>query len=281
MSRPVPGNVLRYSIQISPKRLASIASDKPSSHYSNEWPKSLHPTPYQVLNISSAKFDRQKLRAQYYKLAKVYHPDISSSKHIKDHRGSVLTDSHKNERFKLLTEAYALLKDPRKKSAYDRHKIGWGSASRHLNDDAFSNQRKTHATQSYYSTHEYWNAANWEDYQNLHKNHSTTTGTEVNQDKMKVLAVIICFIIGTATLQGWFIFDNVEKAVLEHKRKHDDCEADLGMAYANYGLEGTKLARIKRFLWFRTFSLYTQKEKLDESSKENESLIREVIGEVD
>lgn len=244
----------------------------------NQWPKHSHPTPYEVLNLNKHSFDKQKLRTHYYKLAKVYHPDISSNKHLEDHKGCVLTSAHKNERFKLLTDAYTLLKDPRKKAAYDQYKIGWGSVGNRIQDDAFTHQRATHTQKSYYNSEAYWSASGWEDYQNLHKNQGNE-GAEMNQDNMKVLAAILCFIIGSVTLQGWYALERVEKSVLEQKKVHDACEFDLEMAYSNYGFESSKLSRIRRFLWFRTFGLYRKKEHLDESSKQNENLIREVIGD--
>ena len=61
---------------------------------------------YQILNIDNNS-STQKIRKHYYRLAKLYHPDKNngSNQNIED--------------FKLLSEAYTTLSNPKKRYLYD------------------------------------------------------------------------------------------------------------------------------------------------------------------
>ena len=52
--------------------------------------------------------DEQVIRRAYRKLAKVHHPDVNAS------------DPEADERFKAISEAYEVLRDPQKRAVYDR-----------------------------------------------------------------------------------------------------------------------------------------------------------------
>ena len=61
---------------------------------------------YQILNIDNNS-STQKIRKHYYRLAKLYHPDKNNG-------------SNQNiENFKLLSEAYTTLSNPKKRYLYD------------------------------------------------------------------------------------------------------------------------------------------------------------------
>ena len=62
---------------------------------------------YEVLGVSRTA-DEKELKAAYRKLAKQHHPDANS--------GSKTAD----QKFKEISEAYDVLKDPQKRAAYDR-----------------------------------------------------------------------------------------------------------------------------------------------------------------
>lgn len=66
---------------------------------------------YEVLGVSSDA-DADAIKKAYRKLARKYHPDVSS-------------DQDAEEKFKALGEAYEVLKDPEKRAAYDQLGHNW------------------------------------------------------------------------------------------------------------------------------------------------------------
>lgn len=63
---------------------------------------------YQRLNISPES-DAEAIKSAYYSLSKEYHPDIVGTE-----------DAQSTENFRKITEAYDVLSDPQRRSAYDR-----------------------------------------------------------------------------------------------------------------------------------------------------------------
>ncbi len=76
---------------------------------------------YQILNIDSGVPGREIKRA-YYTTARTYHPD--NNRHLET---AVRDDCHRVS--KQITEAYCVLRDPRKRQAYDQH-LGSGTGLR-------------------------------------------------------------------------------------------------------------------------------------------------------
>lgn len=68
---------------------------------------------YEVLGIDKSASEKE-LKSAYRKLAKKYHPDANPG------------DKQSEEKFKELSEAYDILKDPEKRKLYDN------SVMRHL-----------------------------------------------------------------------------------------------------------------------------------------------------
>ncbi len=67
--------------------------------------------PYDVLGVSKDA-DENEIKKAYYRLAKEHHPDKNPDRH-----------EEATEKFKEIQEAYEILKDPNKRSNYDR--FGW------------------------------------------------------------------------------------------------------------------------------------------------------------
>ncbi|KAH3680286.1 hypothetical protein WICPIJ_008344 [Wickerhamomyces pijperi] len=265
---PQSSNLLKF------RQYATFA-DKSHFHH-KEWPSSANPTPYQIFNMSPADFDSKALRSKYFEFAKIYHPDISHQRNHVDSKGKTLDNDLKNERFKLITEAYHLLKDPRKRTLYDQFKTGWKTKSP-LDTFYTQNTQPVYATYQNYTNEAYWNASNWEDYENLRR---AKDPEEMRRENFKALIMIGLIMVVGASIQGFYALSSVERTLLERQQAHDDCEFELDLAYLNYGLDPSRISRIKRFLWFRTFGLFIDdKYLLDQSCKENDLLMREVLGE--
>ncbi|ODV73527.1 Jid1p [Cyberlindnera jadinii NRRL Y-1542] len=261
------------SVVKGPKRfyshqLPTGAHGEPFFH--KEWPQHKNPTPYEVLGFyNNVNIDSALLKKKYYQLAKLYHPDTGVNKLIVSHTGATLTEEHKSERFKMLTDAYSLLKDHKKRALYDQFKTGWNGVS-----TTAPTWRTDQQPSSYnYQDQRYWNASTWEDYQNLRDMNDPA----LRQDKLKALAGIILFMISGAAIQGWFFLNNMESTLIARQEVHDTCEAHLMSAYLNYGLDTSRVGRIKRFLWFRTFGMYKTTEGLNEGAKKDEQLLKEIM----
>lgn len=104
------------------------------------WPTKPHPTPYDIFAIPrSAPYTKKR----FYQLAKLYHPDLSSSSspttttHPTNQHSppssSPNTISHATrlERYRLVVAANDILSSPSKRVLYDAHGLGW-----HLGDPA-------------------------------------------------------------------------------------------------------------------------------------------------
>lgn len=72
---------------------------------------------YKILGISK-KADEKEIKSAYRKLARKYHPDVNPN------------DAAAEAKFKEITEAYDVLKDPEKKKMYDKFGDNWESASK-------------------------------------------------------------------------------------------------------------------------------------------------------
>ncbi len=77
---------------------------------------------YEILEVEKSA-SNQEIRKAYKNLAKKYHPDINKDK------GS-------SEKFKEISEAYAVLSDPQKKAQYD--KFGHNAFNQYSQEDIFS-----------------------------------------------------------------------------------------------------------------------------------------------
>ncbi|PHH77961.1 hypothetical protein CDD80_7532 [Ophiocordyceps camponoti-rufipedis] len=101
-----------YSYPIPPRRHQSSSSPPP-------WPRSPHPTPYDIL---SAPRNETYCKARFCQLVKLYHPDSQNL--------SSLPPAIRLERYRLVVAANDILADPTKRRLYDDHGIGWAHGRR-------------------------------------------------------------------------------------------------------------------------------------------------------
>lgn len=249
-------------------RFVHLTTSENEVHFDSNWPSDNQPkTPYSLFQLTESSFTKALLKKRFHELARLYHPDHSANKAIlKRNRNTELTSSsvHQNlltsedkiQRFKIITEAYELLKDPKRKNQYDRLGLGWAYGPR-IQSPA----------QRYEQSSRYYNAGTWEDYSDLR-----------NDDKQDIgpMTMLIWFFGIFGIIQLTSLLTRWEEAMNKTNFTHDETERDLTLAYINYGLDEDKWSRLRRFLWFRTFGLYRNKEDLDREAKKNEAMINEL-----
>lgn len=250
------------------------SEDGPNIHQDIKWPKHEHPTPYDVFGIdgkqASPHVDPKALKKRYHEFAKLYHPDISQN--IKIIRSpmqqsqadkNLLSLDEKLHRFKVMTQAYEILSNSRKKKLYDVTKSGWSYGPAGTTNMVYAAQSPgSHGYRSDYA-YAYWNAGTWEDVNNM------------NSEKQKVdvwtLFIWLCGLV--ICVQATALLSRIEDSLTRKQYTHEETEYDLAQCYNNYGLDTDKISRFKRFLWFRAYGLYRSNSDLDREAKKNEELV--------
>ncbi|CAK3988717.1 related to J domain-containing 1 [Lecanosticta acicola] len=160
-----------------PKRLsergrgyATIAGDARESNgqsdsrdSEHEWPQAPSgqpcPTPYQIFDL---KQNGTYSKARYYKLVKLYHPDIRSG------TNNGLSENVRMERYRMIVAAHHILSDPVKRGAYDRFGAGWNGKAEVGQADTWSRSAGQAGpfSQSWSDPSDpVWQNATWEDWE--------------------------------------------------------------------------------------------------------------------
>ncbi|SCU92344.1 LAMI_0E09868g1_1 [Lachancea mirantina] len=271
---PMLRSTRRRMLELRHLRLYATINSAQEPFYDDLWPKTSRPTPYEVLGLPAGQLDHKMLKKRYFAMAKLYHPDIAGNITIlrtkKQHHFAELSDQSilsaidKQRRFQMVSEAYELLRDSRKKSTYDRFRSGWthGPIAR---TPAYA-AAAGHGYQEHYR-YQYWNAGTWEDANNLGKN------DEKHISPWAVIAWMVgLFICAECTA----LLTRIEDSLTRVSFTHDETERDLTQAQINYGLDTDKWSRLRRFLWFRTYGLYRTKSDLDREAQKNEELVEKL-----
>ncbi|EDO14999.1 hypothetical protein Kpol_376p12 [Vanderwaltozyma polyspora DSM 70294] len=251
----------------------SESGSEPGYLHDSLWPNNNNPTPYEIFNLKGTDVDNKSLKKIYHKYVKLYHPDMSCNKHIlrnvSGKESRLLSIEEKLERFKLISHAYEILKDKDKKFLYDCNKSGWvnNGCVRHNYPNAYSTKHygNGYGYQSDY-TYAYWSAGTWDDVQELNR--------EKESFNIWQLCIFVCSLY--ACVKGVALLSELEDAINMKSPSQEDSERDLILSYTNYGLDTDKMSRLKRFLWFRTFSMFRTKEDLDREVAKNNKLLAEL-----
>ncbi|KAF6803177.1 J domain-containing protein 1 [Colletotrichum sojae] len=104
-----------------------IHSDRHSSrpraplqvHDPASWPRIPCPSPHDILGAEPGLPYSKK---RFYRLVKLYHPDLLA---VNRHRSPELSRATVTERYRLVIEANKLLSDPGKRLLYEKYGVGW------------------------------------------------------------------------------------------------------------------------------------------------------------
>lgn len=252
------------------------AEDNSDIYYDLKWPKSKFPTPYDLFGIDNRtgqNIDPKVMKKRYHEYARLYHPDVSQNIRIirspidqMQLDKNLLTVDEKLYRFKVTTQAYQILTDPKKKRLYDFTQSGWpyGPAGAASTTPA----ARYPGSHGYRSDHvyAYWNAGTWEDAQ---------TSSEKQPFDAWVLFMWLCgFVI---CIQATALLTRIEDSLTRQNYTHEETEHDLLQSYTNYGLDTDKISRWRRFLWFRTYGLYRSNTDLDREARRNEEMVQDIL----
>lgn len=87
-------------------------------HFSLSTPNLAHQTPFQVLDLPPSS-SRSQVIAQFHQLARSLHPDLAPASSSAEERQT------RADKFKKVLAAYEVLKDDKKREAYERAGVGW------------------------------------------------------------------------------------------------------------------------------------------------------------
>lgn len=250
----------------------ATAADAPVDHHKrlniHPWPKSKNPSPYEIFNIqekdknmSTAEM-KKLLKRTYLSYVKIYHPDTSLVVH---HKGKELSQEEKRRRFDLVQKAYNILKNPRRRLAYDRYQTtSWDDQTSMPNPahgfskEHFEAYRRANAHRAKYSfdrDEAFWHAGTWDDYYRAKYNRAPPTMEEIEKNKYKILWGVLLVGAISFGLQISRAIDTGNEYLLSKHKQNLKSIRDLNDSYGNYG-EGDKEAdRVKRFIASRRANL--------------------------
>ncbi|KSA03700.1 uncharacterized protein AC631_00512 [Debaryomyces fabryi] len=261
---------------------ASEPIDHHSKHNLQPWPTSKKPTPYEIFhidqkdeNLSVLEFNKilKKIHSSY---VKIYHPDISSNIEILDSKQQPLTPQMKRDRFDQIMTAYELLKDPRRRTAYNRYKgTSWDSYQPQGN--SFESYRMANAHRKKYNfenDEEFWRAGTWEDYYNMKFKRKPPTKEELDKNKYKILAGVLTVATLVCGLEIMLALNKTKEMNRQITLLSLRSMQDLQRSNDNYGEGTTRFLRIRRFLLQRRSAFNNEDEvNLEKLKAEDRKLL--------
>ncbi|KAK4057535.1 hypothetical protein OIO90_001604 [Microbotryomycetes sp. JL221] len=92
------------------------------------FPTKANPTPLDIFHLSrNDDLSPKAVKARYYELCRLYHPDLRKGKQRADTQGNEANDHGGDAELKQINLAYEILGNPSKRDVYLRSGYGWGS----------------------------------------------------------------------------------------------------------------------------------------------------------
>ena len=241
-------------------RTYATASEPIDHHSKNNlqpWPTSKKPTPYEIFqidpkdeNLSVLEFNKilKRIHSSY---VKIYHPDISSNIEILDSKQQPLTQQMKRDRFDQIMTAYELLKDPRRRTAYNRYKsTSWDSylTQKSTSWDSYRMANAHRQKYKFENDEEFWRAGTWEDYYKMKFKRKPPTKEEMDKNKYKILAGVLAVVGLTCGLEVMLALNKTKEVQRQNTLLNLRSMQDLQRSQDNYGNDTTRFLRIRRFL---------------------------------
>ncbi|KAG5365934.1 J domain-containing protein 1 [Yarrowia sp. B02] len=221
-----------------------------------DYPPHDNPSPYEIFGLGPHNLNQKALKREYYILAKKYHPDSNGS----SEETAGLSKEVKDARFRKISNAYEILKNPSRRHAYDRFGQGWEGRPGPYGQDGATSNLYNQASTAYaghgprYSTQTdgFWGASGWQDYEDL-RNHSSKAKQNENTTMIGMALVVVAVVV--TYLQIKRIIDVMEDQYFRVKEQNKKLEDSLFWARSNYGFAQGKDDRVSRFLVMRRNSL--------------------------
>jgi hypothetical protein len=266
---------------------AAIPHDEYHKKYDlHPWPKSKKPTPHEIFNLDQSAQNLPTLELNkilkncYVKYVKIYHPDVSKNLVLTDDKGRQLTEEAKRQRYDEIQYAYDVLKDPRRRVAYNRYQsTSWENYGKNPNPSSFEAYRMANAHRKKYDFKEdeqFWKAGTWEDYYRMRHNRAPPTEEELNKNKYKILVGVLAVAALVVTLQVMTALENAAQFRRRAGMRNFRSGTALDESLDNYGQGTTPVLRLRRFLTSRRASLAdrTDDKTLDELRENDQEIVR-------
>lgn len=262
------------------RRYATQARRIDHSHFDlHGWPTTKKPTPLEIFNLKndSAYTNRleydKALKSTYQKLIKLYHPDLQHE--VVEGSASLLAEQ-KRLRFDAIQDAYEVLKDPRKRNAFQKYQsTSWDDYKRGQtgNFDAYRMANAHRQKYSYANDPKFWHAATWEDYYRMRYARPAPTMEDWEKNKWKILWKVLAVSAVVVCLQIMLALERTDEFNRRTRMMNLKSSADMENSYANYDEGDSKFLRIRRFLLYRRLGL-SNRDAEDTKREENDILTK-------
>ncbi|KAI3405812.2 JID1 [Candida oxycetoniae] len=284
----------------------ATSGDYPIDHHQrldlHEWPTSANPTPYEVFGLSSKDMGMSTLelnkilKDKYVKFVKIYHPDTCLE--ITDANGKVFSKEMKRRRFDIIQESYDILKNPRRRGAYNRYQTtSWeqqgpykGPYGQPYTKESFEAYRRAnaHRTRYNFSNDEaFWSAGTWNDYYQMKYKRPPPTREDFEKNKYKILWGVLAVGALSFGLQVMNAIDQTNQYLLKTHQMNLRSLKDMNESYESNGEGFSEVGNLKRFLISRRSTIKSKRDKSNEDNEENiepsdnDLLIKYAQGRVD
>ncbi|KAI5951616.1 JID1 [Candida jiufengensis] len=281
--------------------------DEPMNHHKrldlHDWPTTKNPTPYEIFGLSSQDIGMSTIelnkiiKLKYIKFVKIYHPDTSLQH--QDSESNVLSDDIKRKRFDLIQQSYDILRDARRRSAYNRFKTtSWEQQGKYQpnpnpwSKENFETYRRANAHRSRYDFNKdeaFWTAGTWNDYYQMKYQRSPPTKEEMEKNKYKILFGVVAFGVLAFSLQFMNAIDKTNQYILDTHKMNLKSMKDLNESYTGNDISNidnySQASTIKRFLLSRRSTMQSKRKNDDdpfsnEEPSDHELLVKYAKGRV-